>query len=125
MSARVFVADDEPDLRDLLAEALGAEGYEVSTFPDGPSLLSELSAGQPDAILLDINMPRMSGWEVIERLRNDPETAGIPVIAVTARGGTSVERSARDGLGFANFVQKPFRLDELTQALEQCLGGAR
>lgn len=126
MSRHVFVVDDEPDLRELLSEALTADGYTVTTFPDGESLFSGIDdADLPDAILLDINMPGMSGWDVIERLRADPATAGIPVIAVTARGGDGIERSAQDGLGFANFVRKPFRLDELTAALERSIGDPR
>lgn len=125
MSRHVFVVDDEPDLRELLSEALTADGYTVTTFPDGESLLSGFDDGLPDAILLDINMPGLSGWEVVERLRADPVTAEIPVIAVTARGGSGIERSAQDGLGFANFVRKPFRLDELTATLERSIGDPR
>lgn len=126
MSRHVFVVDDEPDLRELLSEALAADGYTVTTFPDGESLLSGFDDDDlPDAILLDINMPGMSGWDVIERLRADPVTAKIPVIAVTARGGGGIERSAKDGLGFANFVRKPFRLDDLTATLESSIGDPR
>lgn len=125
MSPHVFVVDDEPDLRELLSEALTADGYTVTTFPDGESLFSGFGDDLPDAILLDINMPGMSGWDVIERLRADPTTAEIPVIAVTARGGGGIERSAQDGLGFASFVRKPFRLDELTAALERSIGDPR
>lgn len=120
----VYVVDDEPELRQLLKEALEAEGYTVEAFPDGPSLLKALEDQAPDALLLDINLPGLTGWDIKERLDDDPRTAGIPVIAVTARGGPSVERSAKEGLGFAGFVQKPFRLEQLLGAVDGVLGGS-
>lgn len=119
----IFVADDEAPLRDLLEEALTTNGYTVETFADGESLLAAVPEGAPDAILLDINMPGMSGWDVQRRLAEDPSTESIPVIAVTARGGPSVETSAQEGLGFTGFVRKPFRLDELVQTLADALNG--
>lgn len=119
--ASIFVVDDEPELRDLLQEALENHGHEVQAFPDGPTFFEAIEEGAPDAVLLDINMPGMSGWDVKERLSQDASTEKIPVIAVTARGGPSIERSARRGLGFVEFVQKPFRLDELTTAVDAVL----
>lgn len=121
----VYVVDDEPELRAIMTEALEAEGYEVSSFPDAGSLMDALGEGRPDAILLDINLPDRSGWSIKRSLNEDPGTRGIPAIAVTARGGESVERSARDGLGFADFVQKPFRLTELIDAIETAMEADR
>lgn len=121
MTPLVFVAEDEPELRRLLEEALEGEGYEVDTFPDGALLLAALASNPPDAVLLDINMPGPSGWDVRKRMEEDPETADIPVIAVTARGGSSVEASAKEGMGFTGFVRKPFRLHEVLEALDDAL----
>lgn len=118
---RVSVVDDEPRIRTLLQEVLEEEGLEVKTFPDGPTFLEDARAEKPDLVLLDINMPRMNGWEVKESLDEDADLAGTPVIAVTAQGGRSVEASAREGLNFDGFLRKPFDLDELLSSTRTLL----
>lgn len=123
MTRTVYVVDDEPELRGLMEEALQAEGYKVRGFPDGEAVLEGLEEDPlPDAVLLDINMPGLSGWDVRERMAGDPRTEEIPVIAVTAQGGASVENLAREGLGFLDYVRKPFRLDDLLGAIERATG---
>lgn len=120
-SKLVYVADDEPDLVGLIRDALEMRGFEVRTALDGDALIDLVGAEVPDLILLDINMPGPSGWEIKERLADDPLASAVPVIAVTAQGGPSVETSARDGMGFADFVRKPFRLAELWDAVDRSL----
>lgn len=120
--ALVYVADDESDLADLLAETLTDAGHEVLTSHDGVSLLSKVAQRAPDVILLDINMPGMNGWEVRRELA--ARGVGAPVIAVTAQGGASTEHSALETLQFAGFVRKPFRLAEVILAVEGALGPA-
>jgi len=117
--ALVYVADDEPDLASLLAETLTDAGHEVVTSPDGTSLLEKVDAKRPDIILLDINMPGLSGWEV----RKELEARGVeaPVIAVTAQGGQSTQLSALSTLHFAGFVRKPFKLAEVLNAVDGAL----
>ena len=118
--ALVYVADDEPELASLLAETLADAGHEVVTSNDGMSLLDKVKDKAPDLILLDINMPGLSGWEVRKELlaRGVP----APVIAVTAQGGQSTEVSALSTLQFAGFVRKPFKLVEVLGAVEDVLG---
>lgn len=118
----VYVADDEEDILEILTEALEAEGHAVEAFPDGPGLLERVDERVPDLVLLDINMPDLSGWEVRRELRKEPEFAEVPVVAVTARGGTGVEGSARDALEFADYIRKPFRLPDLLERVEAVLG---
>lgn len=117
----VYVADDEPDLADMLREMLTDAGYEVDASPDGPTLLQRAGEKRPDLILLDINMPGMTGWDVKKRLEESPALAGVPVIAVTAQGGPSIETSAMLTLRFAEFVRKPFRLAELLEKVDRAL----
>lgn len=108
----VCIVDDENGIRSLMGRALETEGHRVETFPDGESFLRFLEEDVPDLVFLDINMPGMNGWEVQQRLQNDHEV-DAPVVAVTARGGDSVRVSARDGLGFADYLRKPFDLHAL------------
>lgn len=122
MKRLVYVADDEPELASLLAEMLEDAGYAVSASNDGPTLLGKVKDKRPDLILLDINMPGMTGWEVKQRLQEDPAASHIPVIAVTAQGGTSIQTSAMRTLAFTDFVRKPFRMADLLGAVERALG---
>lgn len=118
--ALVYVADDEPELVALLAETLQDAGHEVVTSANGHMLLDRVAEKTPDVILLDINMPGLSGWDV----RKELLTRGVasPVIAVTAQGGASTEMSALGTLSFAGFVRKPFKLVEVLGAVEDVLG---
>jgi CheY-like chemotaxis protein len=121
MTRLVYVVDDEADVREVIAESLEARGFEVRAFADGAAALAAISERAPDLVLLDINMPGMSGWRVREVLRDAAATATIPVIAVTAQGGASVSASALQTLGFAGFLRKPFRVRELWGAIEKVL----
>lgn len=113
MTATVYVVDDEVSIRELLVQALEAEGYAVEAFSDGRDLLDAAREDPPDLVLLDIRMPEIDGWTVREELHDMDATRKVPVIAVTARGGESIERSAREGLGFDAYLRKPFDLDDL------------
>lgn len=117
--ALVYVADDEPELASLLAETLLDAGHEVVTSNDGAALLARVDDRAPDVILLDINMPGMSGWDVRRALLDRHIEA--PVIAVTAQGGQSTEVSALSTLQFAGFVRKPFKLIEVLDAVDGAL----
>lgn len=118
---RIYIADDEAELVALLEEGLEAEGYEVETASDGESLLALVDQRRPDLILLDIAMPGMDGWEVKRELDAANGVDDVPVIAITAQGGSSVEASARGALGFAGFLQKPFRLQVLVDRITSVL----
>lgn len=119
----VCVVDDEEGIRNLIGEALEIEGHQVETFQDGESFLAFADDRAPDLVFLDINMPGMSGWEVQQRLADDPDIEST-VIAVTARGGDSVRASAREGLGFDDYLRKPFDLQTLLEAASRVLDEA-
>ncbi len=117
--ARLLVADDEPDARDLLGEALGDE-YDVLTAADGQEAVDLARSQRPDLMLLDLNMPRLDGFEVLEQLRADPSTSELPVILVTARADDAGKVRALDQ-GAVDYLQKPFSERELRARVERTL----
>lgn len=117
----IYIADDETDLRNLLQEVLETDGFDVETAANGEQLLALVEKRRPDLVLLDIAMPGLSGWEVQQRLNDQPSMADVPVVAITAQGGESVEASARNALGFHDFLQKPFRMDDLLERTRAAL----
>jgi len=82
---RVLVVEDEPDVAELIRYNLVKEGWEVLTASSGAEALKRVREAHPDVVLLDIMVPHLNGWEVCRRLKEDPETRGIPVIMVTGR----------------------------------------
>jgi two-component system chemotaxis response regulator CheY len=110
--ARVLVVEDEHDLRDLMARWLEAKGYEAIEAVDGRHAVELLQAGvDPDVILLDLSMPRMDGWELMEWLRGEPEHRDRRVLVASAYGRELPERAA-DGT-----VVKPFPPEQLAREL--------
>jgi diguanylate cyclase (GGDEF)-like protein len=109
----VLVVDDEPDKRLLLAFALEREGYEVHTAEDGESGLSAVERDQPDLIITDVMMPRMDGYEMIRRVRSNPQTKFIPVIIQSA--ARVHDRDVRLGseVGALGYITDPTDLDLL------------
>ena len=85
MTPRVLVVDDADAIRALIKVNLELEGYDVRAAADGLQALEVLGEWRPDVITLDVVMPRLDGFETLERLRGDPVTAGIPVVVVTGR----------------------------------------
>jgi len=108
----VLVADDQATYRELLAEMLGAEGYRVSMATDGVEALELVARERPDAVLLDVTMPRMDGLEACRRLRDDPATASLPVLLVTALGDRG-DRLAGIAAGANDYLTKPIDRGEL------------
>ena len=110
---RVFVADDEAPNRILVKRTLASFEFETSTFEDGASLLEAIeTCGKPDLIITDVRMPRVDGFEVCKRLKQNPETRHIPIILVT---GLNEMKDKVRGLeeGADDFLQKPFHPVEL------------
>jgi two-component system alkaline phosphatase synthesis response regulator PhoP len=109
---RVLVADDHPQGAELLEAYLGDSGFELRTAADGEQTLKLVASWQPDLILLDVMMPRLSGFEVCKRLRADPATRDVAVLMITALDQPSdVERAVEAGTD--EFLSKPINKNEL------------
>jgi CheY-like chemotaxis protein len=113
-SAPVLVVDDDPDLRDVVALALGLEGYFVLTATNGREALAHITTRPPSVVLLDLQMPVMSGWELVARLRDIP--VAVPVVFMTA-GHRAEQEAERHQV--AGYLAKPFDLDTLYDVVER------
>jgi CheY-like chemotaxis protein len=124
--ATVLAVDDDQVIRGLLQVNLEMEGHDVVTAVDGRDALAKVAEHHPDLILLDIMMPHVSGWDVLEQLKADPATADIPVVFLSAR---AMEADIRKGqaLGVDRYVTKPFDPIDLMDLVSELLAtrGAR
>lgn len=113
MSARILIAEDEPDIRDYLAAVLKAAGHEVTEVADGAEVLTKLAEPKPDLVLMDLHMPVLSGLEALKYLRMAASWADVPVLFLTASGATEDMVTART-LGARGYLVKPVRAAELS-----------
>lgn len=109
----VLVADDERNAVMLLTRILERDGFAVESAQDGITALEKVRTLHPDLILMDVQMPRMNGFEVTERLREDPATERIPVIFVTAAAREPSDVAHGFQIGAADYVRKPYNYHEL------------
>lgn len=117
---RVLLVEDDRELRELLNEVLGEHGYQADGVADAAEALLRLRETRYGAIVLDKNMPGLSGLDVLPGFRT--LCPGIPVIMISAFGDPDTRRDALDR-GASDFLVKPFRLDALVGALTRALGG--
>ncbi len=117
---RILVVDDLPENVFLLQDRLENEGYEVITAYDGKTGIAKAISDMPDLILLDVMMPEMSGIEACKILKQDPSTADIPIIIVTAKSGAE---DAKEGLeaGAFDYIKKPFEKVEMLARINSAL----
>ncbi len=121
-SIRVLVVDDDPSIVDMLRMGLEAEGMRVHTAGDGAEALEVLHATAIDLVVLDIMMPRVDGWMALMEIRNDPATADIPVIMLTAKT-QDLARILAFKQGVQQYVTKPFNLMELVARIQSLMRG--
>jgi len=116
--AKILLADDDPMVLRLLEIKLGQAGHDVITAEDGLQAIDAVLGNLPDLVILDGMMPGLDGLEVLQRLKADENTMGIPVIMLTAR---TQEQDVNDGIsmGAADYVTKPVKPDELIACIEQ------
>lgn len=110
---RLLLADDNPSNLALLQRYLGQEDYQMDTAQNGVETLKKLRASPPDLLLLDVNMPEMDGFQVLEQMRADPNLAYIPVIIITAARLDPVDMQYALNLGADDYITKPFDRREL------------
>lgn len=112
MKPKILVADDEPDVLNLVAANLRTAGFEVIKAEDGPTALSLTREKSPNLVVLDLMLPEMSGLEVCRALKSDSSTALIPILMLTAKA-EEVDRIVGLELGADDYVTKPFSPREL------------
>ncbi|HEY9631193.1 MAG TPA: response regulator [Coleofasciculaceae cyanobacterium] len=108
---RILIVDDIDDNVVLLKTLLETEGYAVESAAGGWAALRQIKASRPDLILLDVMMPDMSGYEVIERIRSKQDLSTIPIVLVTAY--TDISREEGLKMGANHFIRKPIDADKL------------
>jgi CheY-like chemotaxis protein len=114
---RILLVEDNEVNRDMLERRLRFRGYEVDSAGDGESALTAVGAQPPDVVLMDMSLPKMDGWEATRRLKADPKTHGIPVIALTAHALREDEERAREA-GCDGFHAKPVEMNTLLDLIQ-------
>jgi diguanylate cyclase (GGDEF)-like protein len=112
-TANVLVVDDNPDKLSLIETALRVAGYNVRTAVDGQDALEAIEAYQPDLVITDVMMPRMNGYELAERIRDNPQTKFIPVIMQTAAGHRAEDLRRGSEAGALGYITDPTDLELL------------
>ncbi len=121
MGKKVLIVDDEPNIVISLEFLMKREGFEVSIARDGEEALHKVGESRPDLMLLDVMMPKKSGYEVCQQLRSDPAHAGIKIIMLTAKGRDTEVAKGLD-LGADAYMTKPFSTKELVVQVKSLLG---
>ncbi|GAB5494545.1 MAG: hypothetical protein Phog2KO_47600 [Phototrophicaceae bacterium] len=116
----VLIVDDKADNLAIAEAAMKFNGAEVKTAINGVQALSMMATFTPTVILLDLSMPEMDGWEMIHRLKANPETANIPVIALTAHAMAS-DRERVMAAGFTGYISKPYTITTLVKNMQTIL----
>ncbi|MGK0359561.1 MAG: PAS domain S-box-containing protein [Bradymonadia bacterium] len=112
MSQRILIVDDDPEIRRLLERAITAQGFEVVEAQDGVEASVALQAQEFDLLLLDLEVPLMSGFELLEHLQSDPSVWGLQIIVITGQTSPGILTRVLDA-GADDFISKPFHLGEL------------
>jgi CheY-like chemotaxis protein len=116
----ILIADDEPEILDLMRMMLEWENYVVVETRDGKQCLEQAQALKPDMILSDVRMPNMTGLEVLEHMQADPDLAGIPVIMLSVVTTLPQVRTALEN-GAIAYLPKPFEMREMARLVNQVL----
>lgn len=120
----ILVAEDDPETRLILQQGLTRAGYYVVVAEDGEQALERFREFRPDLVLLDIDMPRLNGWEVLERLKSGWRSRRVPVMMIT--GKTSDEDKIRGySLGVDYYVTKPFNIHRLLPIIRNLVSGVK
>ncbi|MFZ1040355.1 MAG: response regulator [Anaerolineales bacterium] len=117
---KILIAEDEPDIRDLVAFTLRFAGYEVVAGNNGEEAVQLASREFPDLILLDVRMPRMTGYDACRAIKANPELKDIPVVFLSAKGQESEIQTGLDA-GAEEYLLKPFAPDQLTDRVRAIL----
>jgi DNA-binding response OmpR family regulator len=117
---RVLIVDDDVDFIDILEHRLTSEGFSVSRALDGEAGLDAIRSERPDVILLDVQMPKRSGLQVLEALRQQPDTWRMPILMLSARSDSATVFRAME-LGADDYVCKPISLRAVVELVRECI----
>lgn len=123
MAKKILIADDEPNIVISLEFLMQRNGYEVKTAGDGEAALRLASEFRPDLILLDIMLPLKSGYEVCQKIRENPEVSAMKVVMITAKG-RDIEVAKGLALGADAYITKPFSTQDLLEQVKRLLSEA-
>jgi DNA-binding response OmpR family regulator len=118
--AKILIAEDERDIRDLVAFTLRFAGYEVVAAANGEEAVLLASKEDPDLILMDVRMPRMTGYDACRVMKSNPELKDIPVVFLSAKGQESEIQTGLEA-GAEEYLLKPFAPDQLTERVKSIL----
>ncbi len=121
MTIHVLAVDDSRTIRDLLTLSLTNAGYRVTLAEDGQAALDMLADLRPDAIISDINMPRLDGFGLIEAVRRTDHFRGLPILVLTTENAPELKARAR-AAGATGWIVKPFEAEKLVKALQMIAG---
>lgn len=120
--ANILVVEDEDNIAIALSYLLTREGYAQNRLATGAGAVDMIRAQKPDLVLLDVMLPEVSGYEICQTVRADPECAGVRILMMTARG-SAMERRKGLAMGADGFISKPFELKELREEVRKLLAG--
>jgi CheY-like chemotaxis protein len=123
MTLRILLVEDNPENRDMLTRRLVRRGHKVSCAVNGVEAITLTQAERPDIVLMDLSLPVMDGWEATTRLKADPATRSIPVIALTAHAMAG-DRQRAMAAGADDYDTKPVELERLLGKIAALTGGA-
>jgi CheY-like chemotaxis protein len=118
--ARILIAEDEPDIRELVAFTLRFAGHEVTTASNGEEALHQATLIIPDIVLMDVRMPKMTGYDACRAMKADPALKDIPVIFLSAKGQDSEIQTGLEA-GAEEYLLKPFAPFQLTERVKVIL----
>jgi DNA-binding response OmpR family regulator len=119
--AKILVVDDEPDILEIVRANLEGSGYEVYVATGGVEALRQMKQARPDLVMLDILLPEIDGWEVLRRIRRDPQSADTPIVMLTCLADDQyVLRGLEEGA--VDYVTKPFEPECLIASVDALLG---
>ncbi|WGW03789.1 response regulator transcription factor [Tropicibacter oceani] len=121
MAGNVLLIEDEPNIIEAIRFILSRDGWQVDTHSNGIDAADVVRSKRPDVLILDVMLPGRSGYDILRDLREAPETSGLPVLMLTARG-QSKDRELAERAGVSRFMTKPFSNAEVLDAV-RALGG--
>lgn len=119
--AKIIIAEDDKDIRELISFTLRYAGHQVLSFPNGLDAWNQILVEVPDLVILDVRMPVISGYEVCEKIKQEPLTAHVPVIFLSAKGQEGEIKTGFD-VGAVDYLLKPFVPQELNNKVNAILG---